>query len=141
MKTNSGFSGEDGWVDNLKAFDNHFYVELLNNNVVDADFVQEEQINMNTPFPDQFLWRKENGNEFMLDADMAVVVNFGDDMNAMTGEVFCTLGDSGPNVCEASKLLTHAIAFSGNDAAWRQVFHDAFMKMTNIGCSGACTFV
>jgi hypothetical protein len=108
--------------------------------------VQELQSNAGLrPFPDQFLWRLGSDDQFMINADMALAVDFGTLVDRTNGRVTaCTLDSGvGPNVCAASRLLTHTRDFANNDLIWRQAFHDAFFKMTNKGCmsSGACTAV
>jgi hypothetical protein len=143
---NSGFAGGGGWDDHVNAFDNEYYTTLLNNQgTVDTVFVQERQMNVaaGRPFPDQFLWREGNVDPFMFNVDMALVVDFGTLLDSTSGRVTCTLGGVGPNVCAASRLLSHTREFANNDLVWRQAFHDAFVKMTDQGCmsSGACTVV
>jgi hypothetical protein len=149
---NSGFDGQAGWDNNRNSFDNEFYRTLLDGPTVNTVFVQELQSNVlaGRPFPDQFLWREggggndNNDNEFMLNVDMALAVDFGTNIDGTNGAVTCTLAAGGPNACAASPLLPHARDFAADDLIWRRAFHDAFVKMTNAGCtrnSGTCTAV
>lgn len=112
-----------------------------NTGLVDADeFELEEQNNAGLPFPNQFLWR--DGNRFMLNADMALAVDFEGFMTSPeTGEVTCNLGGN-TNVCPTSELVGFAAEFADDDIQWRTEFRDVFFKITNLGCgAGVCTAV
>jgi hypothetical protein len=107
----------------------------LDVNEADNDFEQEFQNNNGRPFPNQVLWRRGNGNDFMLNVDMALAKDFEGSIDPDTGEVSCVLDD-----CPDSALLITAIEFSNSNNVWLTAFHDAFILMTNTGCegTGAC---
>lgn len=141
---NSGFRGQDGWVPNRNRLDNQFYRVLLQNGQADPSFEQEFQVNNNNPFPNQFMWREQGDDEFMLNADMALAIDLDGLIVDGTGEALCRLEGQNGNepLCPPSELLQIAQEFAGSNDAWLAAFHDAFITMTNTGCdSSTCTAV
>jgi hypothetical protein len=145
-QVNSGFEGEDGWVDHPDTLDNEFFAVLLKNGVVNTEFEQEFQDNtqITQQFPSQFMWRRSaiSSDNFMLNTDMCLVVDFAGYLDPVTGSVTCTLDSSGPAPCPASPTLSIAVEYANSNSVWVNDFHDAFIKMTNAGCGGGkCTAV
>jgi len=144
---NSGFEGGNGWVTSKNVLDNTFYSTLLDNDgLVNSIFTQEEQENTDIPRLDkQVLWRR--GNEtgtIMLNADMALAVDFDGFLDGTTGSVTCSLTGGGAlTVCPVSSLLSVAVEYANDNTLWVNDFHDAFIKMTNTGCGvgSTCTAV
>jgi len=131
---NSGFDGIGGWVPNEERLDNQFYRELLQNDVADPEWQQEEQNNEGLVFTNQFLWRKNGRRLFMLNTDMALAINTAGFITDV-GQVTC-------NPCPPSTMLETTRLYHDNDAQWRTDFRDAFIKMTNTGCNAdTCTLV
>jgi catalase (peroxidase I) len=92
---NSGFEGAEGWGPDPDTLNNNFYETLLENNGrVTLDSVQEFQnnsaSNVTEDFPDQFLWRINNG-PFMLNVDMALAFDMDGHMDPVTGAVNCSI--------------------------------------------------
>lgn len=114
------------------SLDNQFYRLLLNEDL----YRQQLQDNSGSEvFSDRFLWRRSRGpNLFMLNADMALIANMGDFIDPDSGEVTCTLGQT----CPASNLRDFAGEFANNNNAWMRAFHDAYLKMTAVGCNDSC---
>lgn len=124
-----------GRVRNEDRLDNQFYRVLLDGNEVDEDFALEFQQNRGTAFPDQFLWRRGNRNDFMLNVDIALARDLEGFIDPTTGFVTCSLNGS----CPDSPLLSIAMEYASNNRVWVQDFRDAFIKMTSSGCEGVCT--
>jgi hypothetical protein len=61
----------------------------------------------------------------MLNADMALVVNLGAEIDSTTGEVDCAIG-----VCPEASTIDQVAIFAGDNALWLEQFRDAFVKMT-----------
>ena len=119
---------------NEERLDNQYYQALLDGQGnVDREFALELQQNNN--FPAQFLWRRGNRNDFMLNVDMALARDFTGFINPTSGRVTCTLNGN----CPDSPLLGFAMEYANNNAAWLADFRDAFVKMTSVGCQGVCT--
>jgi len=131
-KENSGYDGPDGWVINKSRLDNEFYSVLISNGFVDDIWRPEMQDNIGTIFPDQIIWRMGESVLFMLNSDMALVVDFANSIDPMSGLVSCNL--SGENVCPAASTLGIANEYANSHSVWLSDFHDAFIKMTNAGC-------
>ena len=132
-KENSGYDGPDGWVINSSHLTNEFYRVLIYNGVVDDIWRAEMQDNSGTIFPDQVIWRQGDSGRFMINADMALVVDFENNINPSNGLVSCNLsGES--NVCPAASTLGIANEYAASNTVWLGDFHDAFIKMTNSGC-------
>jgi len=122
-------------VPNTNCLDNQFYNVLLNGNQINNGLQLELQTNDGLPFPDQFLWR--DTDEFMLNADMALVFDLDGLVHPTTGAVTCAL-----ETCPESPLLGFAIEFLNSNTEWLNTFRGALIKMTNAGCEGgACTAV
>ena len=137
LPRNSGFNGRNGWVGNPDRFNNKFYIDLFNNGQIDTTFGQQLQNNGARPdFPDQFLWRLENSNRFMLNVDMGLAVDFQGFIDPVSGEVTCELTGSA-NVCPQATTLDIALEFVASNDDWVDAFHTAFMKMSSIGCSAS----
>ncbi len=134
---NSGFDC-NGWVRNENRLDNDYYQQILGNqNTVDPQWQPELQNNQQFPdFPNQFLW--ERNNICMLNADLALAVNFQGEIDSTTGAVSCNL--AGNNACPQSSLLSQTVQYANSNQLWLEDYRDAFIKMTNNGCeNGACT--
>jgi hypothetical protein len=140
---NSGFDGLNGWVTTRNRLDNTFYSTLLGNDgMVNSIFTQENQDNSAIPrFADQVLWRGGNNDgTIMLNADMALAVDFDGFLDGTTGSVTCSLtGEGTATVCPVSSLLSVAVEYANNNTLWVNDFHDAFIKMTNTGCGVGST--
>jgi len=135
-KENSGYDGPDGWVINKSRLDNEFYFNLINNGVIDDIWRPEMQDNSDTIFPDQVIWRQGDSGFFMINSDLALVVDFENKIDSSNGSVSCTLsGES--NVCPAASTLGIANEYASSHAVWLNDFHSAFIKMTNSGCEGS----
>jgi hypothetical protein len=61
----------------------------------------------------------------MLNADMALVVNLGGDIDSTTGEVDCAIG-----ICSEASTIDQVAIYAGDNALWLEQFRDAFVKMT-----------
>ena len=123
-------------MNNENSLDNQFYTVLLDGDDVDEDFELELQQNGgNSPFPNQFLWRRGNSNNFMLNVDIALARNLAGFINPVSGDVSCSLNQN----CPDSPLLGFAMEYANSNAVWISDFHDAFIKMTSVGCAGVCT--
>jgi hypothetical protein len=61
----------------------------------------------------------------MLNADMALVVNLGAEIDSTTGEVDCVIGD-----CPEASTIDQVAIYAGDNALWLEQFRDAFVKMT-----------
>lgn len=121
---------------NDELLDNQFYRVLLDGGgSVDPDFALELQENNNNQFPEQFLWRRGNGNDFMLNVDMALARDFEGVIDPVSGRVTCTLNGN----CPDSPLLGFAMEYADSNGAWLADFREAFTKMTSVGCAGVCT--
>lgn len=122
-------------VRNQNRLDNQFYNVLLDGDDVDPRFELELQENDGNPFPDQFLWRRGNSNDFMLNVDMALAKDLDGFVDPTSGGVSCTLNES----CPDSPLLTIAAEYADSNELWLSDFLAAFQKMTTVGCPGVCT--
>jgi hypothetical protein len=141
LTKNSGFDGEEGWVTDADTLDNEFYNVLLTSGLANPKMKQELQNNavLNPIFPNQFLWRLNGTDLFMLNADMAVAKDLTGALNPATGQVNCSLTSTCPN----SILLPIARQYTGTTlgaARWIKDFRTAFIKITNHGCEkvGVC---
>lgn len=126
-------------VRNEDSLDNEFYRVLLDGNQVDDAFALEIQRNDDSVhFPTQYLWRRGNRNDFMLNADMALARDLEGHIDPVTGFVTCNLNGD----CPDSPLLPFAMEYASSNAAWLRDFRTAFIKMTSVGCdNGECTKV
>jgi len=118
---------------------NDYYTVLLGNgNGIDiSDFRQELQDS--SEFGIQFLWRPRPLTLFMLNADMALTVDLEGFVDPDDGFVTCVLSDDGNDddrdVCPpATSTLEIALEYADDGDLWISDFHDAFMKMTSVGC-------
>lgn len=107
------------------TLDNQFYGVLTGNS-----YQQEMQDS------DNILWRRVNarGRLFMLNADMALIANMENFIDPDTGVVSCTLSET----CPESSLMEFTNEFARSNNAWLSAFHDAYIKMTNVGCGNTC---
>ena len=106
---------------NEERLDNQFYQVLLDRQgTVDRDFALELQNNNNNNFPAQFLWRRGNRNDFMLNVDMALARDFEGFIDPTSGHVTCALNGN----CPDSPLLGFATEYANNNAAWLSDFRE-----------------
>ena len=63
----------------------------------------------------------------MLNADIAVVRTFGNQLNTNTGDVDCNFKDT--NGCPASRLLSQAASYRNDNDLWVSDFKAALEKM------------
>lgn len=130
-RQNSGFDGVAGWTLTPDVLDNGFYRALLTSPLERA-FVQERQRDNG-----QILWRRNTNGVplFMLNADMALVVDLEGSINLVAGgTVSCSL-----NRCPRSPLRNHADRYFNSQNAWLLDFREALIKMTSKGCeTGSC---
>jgi hypothetical protein len=75
----------------------------------------------------------------MLNADMALVMNFAGSIDSITGEVDCVPGelegDSNDDVCPEASTIDQVAQYADNNNFWLRDFRDAFVKMTLNGNS------
>jgi hypothetical protein len=75
----------------------------------------------------------------MLNADMALVMNFGGSIDSITGEVNCVPGelegDSNDDICPEASTINQVAQYADNNNLWLHHFRDAFVKMTLNGNS------
>lgn len=126
----------------LNNFDNDYYSALMVRSGIDPQFHQEKQENKGDDFPDQYLWRRGDQPVFMLNVDMAIAVDFDGHIDPKSGEVTCNLEGKRSNRCPAALTEGIAMEFDQSNSRWIDAFHEAFMKMTTVGCnSSTCTVV
>jgi hypothetical protein len=61
----------------------------------------------------------------MLNADMALVMDFKNEIDSTTGEVDCAVGE-----CPQASTIDQVAIYAGDNALWLEQFRDAFVKMT-----------
>ena len=132
-KSQSGFDGPDGWVGSRETLNNAFYKALVRDGAVSSVFRLIPQINTGTVFPDQYLWRMGSSLEFMLNADMATVIDLNGKINPISGNVTCRVAGSGA-LCPKSPTFDIVLEYANSGNTWIHDFHDAFQKMTSNGC-------
>jgi len=142
VSENSGFDGRAGWDADLRGLDNGYYdILLTQNGSIRTEFRQSLQDNRNNPtFPDQFLWNFGETDLFMLNADLALVVNLEDFIDPDDGFVTCALSEgsiSDRDICPAASTVDIALEFASSNSLWINDFHTAFLKMTSVGCNNA----
>jgi hypothetical protein len=135
LSNNSGFDGEEGWVTDADTLDNEFYNVLLTYGLANPKMAQELQNNAvnNSIFPNQYLWRLNSTDLFMLNADMAIAKDLTGSIDPVSGLVNCSL----TSTCRNSILLPIARQYTGTTlgaARWIKDFRTAFIKITNRGC-------
>lgn len=167
-RTNSGFDGPNGWDTQNLVLSNTYYAGLVGGNNGSLDSLQTK---LNAPnwnlalvnnsdipnMPNRYQWQHplnpnntSLGNTIMLDADIALVRNVTDYMNASTGEVKCTFlcqnGDcSVPNkgpvpACPyASVTLDFAAQYKNDNLLWLNDFQSVFNAMLNYGYNTSAT--
>jgi len=131
VQENSGFTGEDGWVTRPERLDNQFYRALIQFGEVSPYFISLEVDNSAIDYyPNQYLWRQGSAQQFMLNADMAIVSDFEGSIDPVSGAVSC----GRPSNCPKSPTFSIAEEYANNNSLWVNEFHDAFLKMTRTGC-------
>ena len=132
-KNKSGFDGPDGWVGSSETLNNNFYKKLVMGGEVSTVFRLIPQINTGTVFPDQFLWRLGSSKEFMLNADMATVIDLEGKVDPISGNTTCRVAGTG-EICPKSPTLPIVVEYANNGQTWINDFRNAFWKMTSKGC-------
>lgn len=138
-RQNSGFETDGGaWAVFPNRLDHEFYKTFHSDGSVNTKLAQNLQENTDLPeFPPRTLWREPGDEEFLLNSDMALAVNFAGFIDAETGTVSCSLGssDSGGVQCPtASETLSIANEYLADNQLWLDEFHDALLKMFSTGC-------
>ena len=157
-RSNSGFNGTAGWVNNVNALDNAYYAGLVGGNSSTDSFEKlfqgprwDQQFVNNTNLvniPNRFQWIHPNVNQsvptIMLNADIGMVRDLTNFLNATTGEVKCkfacpgstTCPQNGPPACPfASQTFNTSVEYKFNNTLWLNEFRDAYNKMLINGYS------
>ena len=143
LRQNSGFDGPAGWVNNENRLDNEYYRQIVGDDgdLFDAPNWNQDFVNNNGDIPDRFQWERNRNNGaplIMLNADIALVRTFGDDLNRETGEVSCSFKRR--NACDAARTLPQMGVYRNNNDVWLNDFKGVFEKMLvhgyEVGCDG-----
>ena len=141
-RENSGFEGDAGWVPQEGLLTNNYYTQVLG-----ANWIQFFVDNSDLPgIPDRFQWKKGTGggsgggggfggmgsDVFMLDSDLAIARDFGESLDAETGEVTCTIKPS-KSGCPFANTIDIAELYRNDNQQWVEDFRDAFTKMLVTG--------
>jgi hypothetical protein len=151
-RKNSGFNGPQGWNKNKFVLSNSYYASLVGGTNGSLDSLQTKLDvpnwnlvlvnNSDIPnIPNRFQWQRSAF--IMLDADIALVRNVEDYIDASTGEVTCTFLPKNtvvPACPYASVTLDFAAEYKKDNTIWLNDFRDVFSSMLVHGydASGTC---
>ena len=140
---NSGFPGQEGWVNNELRSDNEYYRQIVGagtsiDELMDAPgWSVREQDNTNG-LPDRFFWVRGgpgggDGGIIMLNADIALVRDF-EDHQLNDGRVTCAFRANNNNACPYAEMTLQFMGEYRNDGdLWVRDFEAVFTKMLNFG--------
>ena len=136
FRENSGFLGPVGWDGTPEVLDNDYYRRLVGDDAGVHPFADAPgwgQQNRGTIADPRWQWEQGGDNRLGLNADIALVRTFGDNLQA-SGQVDCRfkLNRDNPQpdrVCPGARTILKAIEFHQNEETWYIEFRDVMYKM------------